>query len=213
MDAIAGEAGQGCRVYADTDGTKISNPGDALQALMATVGGGWSEQNGYQAGGPTGLATAMVRDMGLMLMQVGWQPAMGVECPKDQPIDACRLTPEQKVYSITIDTAQYRADFSLDGHWEDAANNFSLDLYQEWKNIWGMHTVVAQGGAKIDTRDVSISGLLQGQVVNLQFKGGFSENVGQAQITYIDVNTIQWKIITPPEGEYYLPAEATLIRN
>ncbi len=213
LDTIAGEAGKGCRIFATADGSQIADPWTGLTALMTSAGAGWTEQNGYQAAGPTGFAAAMTRDMGLMLMQAGWQPAMGVECPKDQPISACPLTPEQKVYSITIDAAQYRADFSLDGHWEDAAQNFSLDLYQDWKNIWGKHIVVAQGGAKIDTRDISISGLLQGQVVNLQFKSGFSENVGQAQITYIDVNTIQWKIITPPEGEYYLPAEATLVRN
>jgi hypothetical protein len=212
LDTVAGEAGLGCHIYAVADGNQIADPWTGLTTLMSSAGGGWTEQNGYQAAGPTGFAAAMTRDMGLMLMQVDWQPTQGVDCPDDQPISACPLTPEQKVYNITIDVAQYRADFSLDGHWEDAAQNFSLDLYQDWKNIWGGHIAVAQGGAKIDTRDVSISGLLQGEVVNLQFKSGFSENVGRAQITYVDVNTIQWKIITPPEGEYYLPAEAALVR-
>jgi hypothetical protein len=213
MDTIAGEAGQGCRVYAVTDGTKIADPWTVLTTLMNSAGGGWTEQNGYQAAGPTGFATAMTRDMGLMMMDVGWKPAMGVDCPDDQPISACPLTPEQKTYSINIDVAQYRSNLSVDGHWEDAANYFSLDLHQDWKNVWGKHTVVAQDGTRIDSLDVSISGLMEGQVVNLLFKSSFTQSEGRAQISFIDINTIQWKIITPPDGEYYLPGEATLIRK
>jgi hypothetical protein len=151
--------------------------------------------------------------MGLMLISAGWKPDMGVQCPADQPISNCNLTPEQKIYTIDIDIAQYRATFSLDGHWEDAATGFSLDLYQDWKDIYGHHTVVAQGGNKIDTLEVSINGSLQGQVATVQFQSSFTTDTGTAQITYVDVNTIQWKIIDPPEGEYYLPAEATLIRK
>jgi hypothetical protein len=135
-----------------------------------------------------------------------------VQCPADQPIGNCNLTPEQKLYIIKINTAQYKATFSLDGHWEDA-NSFSLDLYQDGKTIYGHHTVVAQGGNKIDTLDVSINGSLQGQVATVQFQSSFTSDTGTAQITYIDVNTLQWKIIDPPDGEYYLPTEATLIRK
>lgn len=213
MDAVAGEAGQGCRLMTSGDGNKFASPQSVVQTLVGSAGQGWTEQPAYQADGPTGAATALTRDMGLMLINAEWMPAMGVICPSDQPIADCNLTPDQKTYVIQIDVAQYRADFSLDGHWEDAATGFSLDLYQDWKNIYGHHTVVAQGGNKIDTLDVSINGSLQGQVANVQFKSSFTDDVGEAQITYIDVNTISWKIITPPQGEYYLPAEATLTRK
>jgi hypothetical protein len=40
----------------------------------------------------------------------------------------------------------------------------------------------------------------------------FSFQVGTAEITYINVNTLQWKIIDPHVGNYYLPAEAILLR-
>ena len=151
--------------------------------------------------------------MGLMLISAGWEPIMGVTCPKDQPISACNLTPEQKAYTVRINLAQYHATFSLDGHWEDASQNFSLDLKQNWKTLYGHHTTVAQNGNKIDTLDVSIDGNLQGKVATVKFKSSFTDSTGTAEITYVDVNTIHWKIITPPDGEFYFPAEATLTRK
>jgi hypothetical protein len=213
LDTIAGEAGQGCHLGAHGNGKQFSSPGAVVTALTNSVGRDWTLQPEYQADGPTGSATALTRDMGLMLISVNWQPEMGVTCPADQPISACNLTPEQKNYIIEINIAQYKADFSLDGHWEDATTGLSLDLNQDWKNIYGHHTIVAQGGNKIDTLDVSINGKLQGKVATVQFQSAFSKDTGTAQITYIDVNTIQWKIINPPSGEYYLPAEATLTRK
>ncbi|GAP12704.1 hypothetical protein LARV_00440 [Longilinea arvoryzae] len=211
-DTLAGEGGQGCRLMAAGDGTRFSDLQSIMETLTGSVGAGWNEQLDYQADGPTGTAKALTRDMALMLLAVNWAPAEDVVCPADQPISACNLTPDQKVYTVEIDVAQYRADFSLDGHWEDAADHFSLDLYQEWKHIYGHHTVVAQGGNKIDTLDVSIDGSLQGKVATVQFQSSFTSNAGVAEITYVDVNTIHWKIITPPDGEYYLPAEAVLTR-
>lgn len=213
LDIASGEAGQGCRLTASGNGNNFANPQTVLAALVGSVGSGWTEQMAYQADGPTGTATAMTRDMALMLMTANWAPAMGVKCPADQPIADCNLTPDQKIYTIQIDIAQYLADFSLDGHWVDAATGFTLDLYQDWKTITGQHQIVSQDGNKIDSLEASITGSIQGQTADVQFKSSFTNHVGAAKITSIDANTITWKIITPPEGEYYLPAEATLTRK
>jgi len=213
LDPLAREAGQGCRLTAGGTGETFSDPQSVVNTLEGSVGLGWTPQPAYQADGPTGRAIGLVRDMALMLIQAGWMPAEGVECPADQPITACDLTPAQRVYAIQVDVAMYRADFSLDGHWEDAATGFSLDLYQEWKNIWGQHVVIAQGGKKIDALEASISGSLQGKVATVQFQSSFASETGTAQLTYVDTSTMIWKIIDPPDGEFYLPAEATLKRQ
>lgn len=213
FDALGGEAGQGCHLGVGGNGTQFNSPQDVLTILAGSVGAGWTEQPAYQADGPTGASKALARDMALMLISANWQPEIGAPCPVDRPISECSLTPEQKIYTIDIDIAIYKADFSLDGHWEDATTNFNLDLYQNWKAIYGTHTAVANGGAKIDSLDASINGNLQGKVVTVQFQSSFAPDPGTAQITYLDVNTIQWKIIDPPDGEYYLPMEATLTRK
>ena len=213
LDVVAGEAGQGCRLTAFGDGNTFADPQAVVKALIGSAGLGWAEQLAYQAGGPTGSSAGLTRDMALMLITANWSPVMGVECPSDQPIASCDLAPDQKVYTIRINIAQYRTDFSLDGHWENADTGFSLDLYQDWKTIYGTHAVVAQGGNKIDSLELSINGNLQGQVATVQFQSSFTDQLGTAQITCVDVNTILWKIIDPPTGEFYLPAEAVLTRN
>lgn len=104
-DPLTGETGSGCILTAMATGMQISNPGSVMSNL---VNGflGWEEQVNYQAGGPTGLATAMTRDMGLMLISVEWIPSPDANCPADQPISACSLTPEQKLYTIQVSAAQ-----------------------------------------------------------------------------------------------------------
>lgn len=213
FDEIGGEAGQGCRLTAGGNGTQFNSPSEVVAALSNSVGLGWNPVTGYEADGPTGSAVGLSRDMGLMLISAKWQPEMGVVCPEDKPISDCGLTPEQQMYLIQIDIALYNATFSLDGHWVDAATGFTLDLYQDWKNIYGNHTFVTEDGNKIDSLDVSIDGRLSGQVATVQFQSSFTTDTGIAEITYIDVNTMQWKIVDPPDGEYYLPAEATLSRK
>lgn len=213
LDAPALEAGRGCRMVATGNGNNFSSPQKVVETLIDSAGVGWTDQPTYRADGPMGSAAGLARDMALMLIKADWAPDMGLECPLDQPVSGCTLTSEQQIYSIQIDIAQYRADFSMDGHWEDTSTGFSLDLYQDWKNIYGHHEIVAQGGNKIDTLDVSINGILQGKTVDVQFQSSFTSEPGVARITYVDVQTIHWKIVTPPDGEYYLPAEATLKRQ
>ena len=199
-------------MLAGGNGTQFTNPQEVVTTLVNSVGLGWSEQPSYAADGPTGSSVGLTRDMGLMLISATWEPVMGAECPADQAISDCNLPPDQIAYSIEIDVAQYKASFSLDGHWVDESTGFTLDLFQDWKNIYGDHTVVAQDGNKIDSLEASINGTLNGQVATVQFQSSFTADTGTAQITYLDVNTIQWTIIDPPDGEYYLPQEATLTR-
>jgi hypothetical protein len=212
MDAIGSEAGQGCRVTANGNGAQFTSPQEVVAKLLSQMG--FEELPNYRADGPTGSAAGAVRDMGLLLITATWKPDMGVVCPSDKPISECNLTPEQKIYTIQLDLALYRATFTLSGHWEDAKTGLSLDLSQTWKNVTGHHLIVAQGGNKIDTLDTTtITGTVQGQVATVQFQSSFASEPGAAQITLTDTNTIQWKITTPPGGEYYLPAEATLTRK
>ena len=104
-DTLSGEIGLGCRLMAT--GTGIDFPKSALFVFdLPNAFSDWTEQLSYQAGGPTGMATGLTSDMGLMLIYAGWEPAPNVECPTDQPLSACSLKPEQMLYTIEIQVAQ-----------------------------------------------------------------------------------------------------------
>ena len=104
-DPLSGETGQGCTLTTMATGMHFSDPGSVMANLVNGFVG-WTEQPAYQAGGPTGAATAMTRDMGLMLIRVEWMPAPEVQCPADQPISSCDIPPEQKLYTVQIQAAQ-----------------------------------------------------------------------------------------------------------
>lgn len=104
-DPIFGGTGQGCTLTATGTGANFPEPGKVTADLVSAFVG-WEEQLTYQASGPTGELTAMTRDMGLMLINAEWEPAPEANCPADQPISACDLKPEQKLYTIQIQIAQ-----------------------------------------------------------------------------------------------------------
>jgi hypothetical protein len=104
-DPLSGETGLGCTLTATGTGGDFSDPTKVITDLVSAFIG-WTERPAYQAGGPTGAATAMTRDRGLMLIRAEWMPAPEVQCPSDQPISACDIKPEQKLYTIQIQAAQ-----------------------------------------------------------------------------------------------------------
>ncbi len=105
IDYVTSETGWSCTLISETNGTFISDPNDALAKLVAGFVG-WEEQIAYAAGGPTGAATAMTRDSGLMLISVNWEPSADISCPADQPISECPMAPEKKLYTVKIEAAQ-----------------------------------------------------------------------------------------------------------
>ncbi len=211
-DPVSKESGLGCHINAIVSSTQFESPQQVMSNLVGSIGLGWNEQLAYQADGVMGTATGFSRDMALMLIQLDWAPAQEVVGTPADGLDVSSTTDLKYVYTIKIDVAQYKATFSLDGHWVDQTSGFTLDLYQDWKNIYGQHLMVAENGNKIDSLEDSINGMLNGQVATVAFRSSFSEQPGTAEITYVDVNTIHWKIITPPTGEFYLPDEAILNR-
>ncbi len=103
-DPLSGETGLGCTLTATGTGANFHDPGKVTADLVSAFLG-WTELPAYQASGPTGAATAMSRDMGLLLISAEWAPTPEAQCPSDQPISACDLKPEQKLYTIQIQAA------------------------------------------------------------------------------------------------------------
>lgn len=104
MDAMTGEAGQGCALTGSGTGSNFESPAQAA-GLLKEAFLGFTELPAYQADGPTGTATALSRDSAILIININWQPAPGTDCPTDQPISACKLKPEQKLYTISIQGA------------------------------------------------------------------------------------------------------------
>jgi hypothetical protein len=100
--------GQGCLVTLRGPGTLF--PGGFVQVAQQLrpllEGQGWRYDQAYAADSPTGTLFGLRRNMELVLVDVGWLASAGVNCPKDQPISACDIKPEQQMYTIMLNVAR-----------------------------------------------------------------------------------------------------------
>ena len=103
-DEMTGETGQGCALTGSGTGSNFESPAQAV-GLLKEAFLGFTELPAYQADGATGSATALSRDSAILIIRISWEPAPGTDCPSDQPISACPLKPEQKLYTIRIQGA------------------------------------------------------------------------------------------------------------
>ena len=104
FDDLSQEGGSGCQLTtsgAGADFGSLMTVGDALSTAFV----GWTEDMLHAAGGPTGMHIGMTRDDALLLISVRWTPDPAVNCPDDQPISACELTPEQQLYTVVVQAA------------------------------------------------------------------------------------------------------------
>ena len=97
--------GEGCHFEFVGAGLPFADSQAVFNIIVGALPG-WQEDPSYQAGGSTGVASGLIQDSKLMLVSVLWDVAEGVDCPLDQPITMCDLTPEQKRYVIYIDAAE-----------------------------------------------------------------------------------------------------------
>jgi hypothetical protein len=105
-DYLGGTAGTGCLITANGTGADFTSYMDVyaqLEEMLTTQG--WTSDMQYDGGGPTGQIGGFRRDSALLLLTVGWEPSEDADCPEDQPISACSLTPEQQIYTITLTAA------------------------------------------------------------------------------------------------------------
>jgi putative hemolysin len=105
LDRVNGTEGTGCQLLVTGTGQDFDMT--AFEALMGMLASkGWIEDAQYGGGGPTGMLTGFRKESGLCLLLVGWEPSEDADCPEDQPIGMCELTPEQQLYTITLDCAE-----------------------------------------------------------------------------------------------------------
>jgi hypothetical protein len=105
FNTAAGERGIACVLAANGTGANFSSVDAAMSALRGAFSD-WSEDPAFAADGPTGSSRGLRRDKDLMLITVQWQPSADAQCPADQPISACNLSPEQQLYTVVIQAAR-----------------------------------------------------------------------------------------------------------
>jgi hypothetical protein len=106
-DYVNNVTGTGCQIIATGTGADFPHFVEVATDLQSRLEGqGWVQDQRYLGDGPTGTISGFWQNDQLCLLEVGWEPAEGVDCPADQPISACEIPPEQQLYTISLNCAQ-----------------------------------------------------------------------------------------------------------
>ncbi len=106
-DPASMATGTACRATATGTGEQFKSPDAPVNAITKVLtGGGWTEDPKLAAGGPTGFGTGYRSGDIVCLANAIWMPDASANCAKDQPISACNVTPQQQLYTVTLDCAQ-----------------------------------------------------------------------------------------------------------
>ena len=93
-------------------------------------------------------------------------------------------------------------------------DGFSLSLQQVNNTITGIHTASADNGSFIDTsmhNEITINGIAQGgDSAIVSFLSGYCGKQGTAVIKMINPTQIQWRVISKPNGPFYIPLNAIM---
>ena len=107
QDYISRKTGASCQATATGTGLDFEDFWSVAENLKGMLEAqGWQEDTSYMADGPTGTGGGFRKDNGLCLLLVGWEPSEDANCPTDKPIGLCELSPEQQLYTITLNCAQ-----------------------------------------------------------------------------------------------------------
>jgi putative hemolysin len=102
-DPVTGASGTGCQATVTGTGKQFQNPSAVVEALGGMLKDeGWTEDMMLGAGGPTGMGSGYRKGNQMCMALAEWRPDAAANCPKDQPIGACQLTPEQQLYAVTL---------------------------------------------------------------------------------------------------------------
>lgn len=102
-DFVTGASGTGCRATVTGTGEQFESPDAVVNALGGMLEDqGWTHDPMLAAGGPTGISLGYRKGDQICWPSAQWQPDDSANCPKDQPVSACQVTPEQQVYTVTL---------------------------------------------------------------------------------------------------------------
>jgi TolB protein len=104
-DWVNNASGTGCMATVTGTGELYESPSAVVNALGSMLlEQGWTKDPQLDAGGPTGIGEGYRKSDQICLTAAQWQPDDSANCPKDQPVTACVVTPAQQNYTITLNS-------------------------------------------------------------------------------------------------------------
>lgn len=104
-DLAVGSDGRSCHISGSASGRAFAAPSE-LMAKIAAVFPGWRDDPARADDGPDGADKQLVSGARFAAIGVSWEPGPGTACSDKEPLSACKLQPQQKLWTAIIDIAE-----------------------------------------------------------------------------------------------------------
>jgi hypothetical protein len=104
-DLIDGSDGRSCHISGSASDQAFAGPADVM-AKLAKVFGDWRDEPARAADGPGGAEKGYVSGSRIATIQVSWEPGPGVVCSDKAPLSACKILPQQKLWTAIVDIVE-----------------------------------------------------------------------------------------------------------
>lgn len=101
-DLTDGSEGRSCHISGSASDQTFASPAE-LTGRIGAIFGGWRADPARAADGPDGAEAGFVNGDRIATVQVSWEPGPGVACSDKQPLSACKILPQQKLWSVIVD--------------------------------------------------------------------------------------------------------------
>jgi hypothetical protein len=101
-DLTDGSDGRACHIAGSASDQTYAAPADLI-AKIAKVFGDWRDDPVRAADGADGAERGLVNGNRIATIQVSWEPGPGVACSDKQPLSACKILPQQKLWNAIVD--------------------------------------------------------------------------------------------------------------
>jgi hypothetical protein len=103
-DVVSRAEGRACHITGSASNLNVASAAD-LMARLAGVFADWREDPARAEGGADGVEKGYTRGASIATVEVSWEPGPGVTCSDKQPLSACQISPQQKLWNVVIDAA------------------------------------------------------------------------------------------------------------
>jgi hypothetical protein len=102
-DVTDGSEGRSCHISGSASDQAFNATAELLAKITPVFGSDWHDEPLRAAEGPDGVERGLVKGRRIATIDVNWEPGPGTTCSPQQPLSACKLLPQQKLWSVIVD--------------------------------------------------------------------------------------------------------------
>jgi hypothetical protein len=103
-DVVSRAEGRACHIAGSASNLNVASAAD-LMIKLAGVFSDWREDPARAEGNADGAEKGFTRGSSIATVEVSWEPGPGASCSDKQPLSACQISPQQKLWNVVIDAA------------------------------------------------------------------------------------------------------------